>query len=126
MILDQVQQVLSSGKQMAIPEIAGRVPELAGREEGPEILRLLLRLDRRFERSGDRWYAISTDDAAGRIVDAARAYFRTHGSRGQLLVHLSRAVAEQTGQDIEHVRATILDRFVSTQGGKLILNQEKR
>jgi len=51
-----VQQILSSGKGCTITEIADRLPDLRGRDDAEEILYLLLRLDKRFENDGDRWF----------------------------------------------------------------------
>ena len=98
MILEQVLLLLSAGKRLTIAQIASRIPELSGQENANEILRLLLRLDQRFDHDGDLWYSIYKEtDPRSRVVDATLRYFKEHKPHGELLDHLMIAISESTG-----------------------------
>jgi hypothetical protein len=123
MILEQVQQILSGGKGLAIPEIVERILDLCGREDANEILRLLLRLDRRFEQNGELWFCkVKDSNPATRIIAATKEYFK-NGPRAELLVHVVRAVAKATGESNQDVQEVIVDTFQIIQGGKVVLNK---
>lgn len=125
MILEQAQQVLSGGKGMALADITERIPELCGRDEGQEILRLLLRLDRRFEQRDGLWFSkANTPNPSSRIIAATQAYFKDY-PRGELLDHLVPAVVKATGESRQCVQEVILENFHSVQSGKMILNRAK-
>jgi hypothetical protein len=126
MILDQVIQILADGKHLTIPEITSKVADLEGRENANEILRLLLRLDKRFEKNGDKWfYADVRPDPVPRILDATAKYFHDTKKKGELLEHLSVYVSQSIGEDIYLVQETITTHYKSLQGGKMILDEMK-
>lgn len=123
MILEQVQQILSNGKHLSIPDLAERIPELHGREEAEEILYLLLRLDKRFDQTGELWFSrVVKVDPTAKIVAATETYFQTH-PRGEMTDHLVAAVVQATGERSQQVQDVILSTFHSVQNGKMILNQ---
>ncbi len=126
MILEQVQQLLAGGQALTLSEIVERVPALHDRPEASEILRLLLRLDRRFVVIDDRWCTgqESAQDEA-RIVKAALAYFDAKAQRGELLPHLVAAISRATGEDRQRVQDVLLKTFQSAQGGRMVLNRRK-
>ncbi|GIK36926.1 MAG: hypothetical protein BroJett011_07590 [Chloroflexota bacterium] len=127
MILEQVQQLLANGKYMSIPDLAGRIPELYGREEAEEILYLLLRLDKRFDNTGELWFTtVARVDPVEKIISATEAYFDTHNPRGELVEHLVEAIARETGEQQDTVQEIILRSFRSVQNGRVILNQRVR
>ena len=126
MILEQVVLLLNDGKRLNIPQIANQIPELSGRENAIEILRLLLRLDQRFDHDGDLWYSINKEtDPRSRVVDATLQYFKEQNPHGELLEHLITAISEITGEDRQIVKEIILKDFQSVQNGKMILNRKK-
>ena len=126
MILEQVIQILDNGKHLTIPEISERLQDLTDHENAVEILHLLIRLDKRFERDGDTWYyADQRPDPRLRILDAAAKYFQDTKKKGELLEHLALRVSQSIGEDIHLVREVISAHYKSLQNGKMILNQNK-
>lgn len=126
MILEQVIQILDNGKRLTIPEISERLQDLTDHENAVEILHLLIRLDKRFERDGDTWYyADQRPDPRLRILDAAAKYFQDTKKKGELLEHLALRVSQSIGEDIHLVREVISAHYKSLQNGKMILNQNK-
>lgn len=126
MILEQVIQLLDNGKRLTLPEISERVPDLGGHENGVEILRLLLRLDKRFEQDGEFWYFCDdTIDPVPRILDGVAKYFQDSKKKGELLEHLAPRVSQSIGEDIHLVREVIPSYYKSLQNDKMILNQRK-
>jgi hypothetical protein len=123
MILDQALQLLVGGQALTIPELVAHIPELVGQPHGEEVLRLLLRLDKRFYLHDDRWLLREgVSDPRQHIRKAIKAYFQTH-PRGELLKHLIPAVAVQTGQPPAEIEKVILQSYRHV--GSMILNIPK-
>ena len=126
MILEQVTQILAGGKGKTLQQIANRVPNLEGQENAEEILRLLLRLDKRFDQDGEKWYYVDqSPDPRLRILDATTKYFLDTKKKGELLEHLASRVSQSIGEDIHLVKEVITVNYKSLQNGKMILNQRK-
>lgn len=125
MILDQVLQLLLGGKALTTPELVAHIPELAGQPQGEEVLRLLLRLDKRFTLHDGRWLLrAGVSDARQQIRQAVQAYFQTH-PRGELLKHLVPAVAAQTGRSPDEIEKVILQSYRHV-GGMILNNPKER
>jgi hypothetical protein len=126
LILEQVIQILEKGKRLTLSEISERVPDLAEHENAVDILRLLLRLDKRFEQDGDLWYYTdNTFDPVSRILDEVAKYFKNSNKKGELLEHLAQRVSQSIGEDIYLVKDIIPAHYKNLQDGKMILNQRK-
>jgi hypothetical protein len=123
MILDQALQLLMGGQALTTPELVAHIPELADQPQGEEVLRLLLRLDKRFYLHDDRWLLrAGVSDPRQHIRQAVQTYFQTH-PRGELLKHLVPAVAAQTGQPPDEIEKVILQTY--RRIGGMILNLPK-
>ncbi len=123
MILDQALQLLMGGKGMTTSELLAHIPELAGQLHGEEVLRLLLRLDKRFTLHDGRWLLrAGVSDPRQQIRQAVQDYFQTH-PRGELLKHLVPAVATQTGIPPTEIEKVILQTYRHV--GEMILNIPK-
>jgi hypothetical protein len=123
MITDQVVTLLSGGQAMTDAELAAHIPDLAGQPHGPAILRLLLRLDRRFRQHEGHWLLrAGVSDPNQVIRQALQAYFQAH-PRGELLKHLLPAIATQTGQPEGEIEKIALQTYRHVGG--MILNQPK-
>lgn len=123
MITDQAVTLLSNGQAMTIDELVAHLPDLAGQPNASEVLRLLLRLDRRFRENEGRWILrADVSDPAQRIRQAAQVYFQSH-SRGELKKFLISAIAAQTGQPESEIETIISQTY--RQVGPMILNQRK-
>lgn len=123
MILDQALQLLRGGNALTTPELLAHIPELAGQPHGEDVLRLLLRLDKRFYQQDGRWFLrADVSDSCQQIRQAVQIYFPTH-PRGELLKHLVPAIAAQTGQSSEEIEKVILQTYRYVGG--MILNIPK-
>jgi hypothetical protein len=123
MITDQVVTLLSGGQAMTDAELAAHIPDLAGQPHGPTVVRLLLRLDRRFGQHEGRWLLrAGVSDPNQVIRQALQAYFQSH-PRGELLKHLLPVIASQTGQPEGEIENIILQNYRHIGG--MILNQPK-
>jgi hypothetical protein len=123
MITDQVVTLLSGGQAMTDAELAAHIPDLAGQPHGPAVVRLLLRLDRRFRQHEGRWLLrAGVSDPNQVIRQALQAYFQAH-PRGELLKHLLPVIAAQTGQPEGEIEKIILQTYRHIGG--MILNQPK-
>jgi len=123
MITDQVVTLLFDGQTMSDAEIAAHISDLAGQPHGPAVVRLLLRLDRRFRQHEGRWLLrAGVIDPSQQIRQAVQTYFQTH-PRGELLKHLISAITSETGQPAGEVEKIILQTYRHVGG--MILNQPK-
>lgn len=123
MITDQVVTLLTNGKSMTVDQITAHIPELVGQPYGVDILRLLMRLDRRFLQHEKNWLLRDgVSDPNMQIVQSARTYFQTH-PKGELLKHLIPALAKQTGQSELIIERIILQNYRHVGG--MVLNQPK-
>jgi len=123
MITDQAVTLLSSGQALTEAELAAHIPDLAGQPHGAAVMRLLLRLDRRFRQHEGRWLLrAGVSDSGQQIRQAVQAYFQAH-PKGELLKHLIPAVATQTGCSALEIEKVILQSYRSVGG--MILNQPK-
>ena len=126
MIAEQIQQILAGGKQLTADEIANQIPILSEIEEGTEILKILLRLDRRFEQDGQKWFCtVTSDDTNTRIVKAVDDYFQDTGKPGELTQHLTPYVMNKTGADKDKISETVDRFFITVSEGKMVLNRKK-
>ena len=123
MITDQVVTLLSSGQALTDSELAAHIPNLAGQPNGAAVLRLLLRLDRRFREHEGHWLLREgISDPSQQILQALQDYFKSH-PKGELLMHLRTAMAIQTGQSPQTIEQVILRSYRKVGG--MILNQPK-
>ena len=125
MITDQVVTLLAGGQAMTDAELATHIPSLAGQPYCMDVIRLLLRLDRRFREHEGRWLlreGVSVSDPKQQIQEAVQAYFQTH-KFGELLKHLIPYVVVLTGQPPQEVEKVIKQTYRSA--GSMILNQLK-
>ncbi|QTA78426.1 Uncharacterized protein dnl_06470 [Desulfonema limicola] len=127
MILEQVQQILSTGKGHSLSELADRLPDLCGRDDAKDILYLLLRLDTRFENVGKLWFAKAgmKSDSTLEIREAVKGYFSQTNRKGELMAHLTKAVAESTSIGEDKIQKVISKNYHTVQSGKMVLNRVK-
>ncbi len=123
----EISDVIKTTKGCTIAEIADRLPDLCGRDDAGEILYLLLRLDKRFENAGDRWFTkIGVKrDPGSEIREAADSYFTRTNRKGELMVHLTKAVAETTGKEEAFIQTVISKNYQTVQAGQMVLNRMK-
>jgi len=110
---------------MRLSQLLSTLPELAADLDGAEVLRLLLRLDRRVRPLPEnRWTLVSTvQTPEQRIVAAALVYLGNIPGGGALVASVVNHVAGETGYDEPTVRSIILHRFVNN--GKVVRNKLK-
>jgi len=126
MIAEQIQQILAGGKQQTVEKIASQIPVLNELEQGVDILTILLRLDRRFQNEGSKWFCvIENDETDSRIVKAVNEYFKDTGKPGELEKHLTPYVMNKTGADKGKISETVDRFFMTVNKGKMILNRKK-
>lgn len=124
MIIEQIQQLLSSGKGMEISEITDKILELTDQVNAFEMVYLLLRLDKRFEMEQEKWYLKSVEtNSDEKIFNAITEYFKSH-PRGELLEHLVKEIVKNTGEMSQYIKEYISSRFVIVNG-KMVLNKVK-
>jgi hypothetical protein len=126
LIVEQVLKVLKDNAPQTTSQLVARIPELVGQENGTEILRLLLRLDRRVESiDTDRWIMTAqAQDVEDQIVEAILAYFVSTGKRGEMIGVLVDNVRQASGHPPDRVHQIVLARF-QHNAGKMVLNQMK-
>jgi len=108
---------------MTTTDLVAHLPDLAGQPYASDVLRFLLRLDRRFRENNGHWLLrAGVSDPAQLIRQAVQTYFQNH-PRGELLKHLVPAIAAQTGQSTSEIERIILQTY--RQVGGMILNQPK-
>jgi hypothetical protein len=123
MITDQVVTLLSNGKSMTVEQITDHIPELVGQPYGADLLRILMRLDRRFLQHEKNWLLRDgVIDPSEQILQSVQSYFRAH-PKGELLKHLLPALAIQTGQSEPEIEKIILQNYRHVGG--MVLNQPK-
>ena len=124
-IYDRVLHQLAAGEVRTLSQLLAELPELAADPHGADVLRLLLRLDRRLRPLGDgRWtLATAPQTPEQRIVASAQAYLNQIPAGGALLDSVVTYVVGETNYDQATVSGTILRRFVSR--GKVVRNQLK-
>ena len=126
MIAEQLQQILAGGKQQTVEKIACQIPVLDELEQGVDILKILLRLDQRFQNEGSKWFCvIENDETDSRILKAANEYFKDTGKPGELEKHLTPYVMNKTGADKGKISETVNRFFRTANEGKMILNRKK-
>jgi hypothetical protein len=124
MIIEQLQQILSSGKGMTISEITDKIPESVDNISSSELSYLLLRLDKRFEEQDGKWYLkVIEKKSDDNVFKAVTEYFKYH-PRGELLEHLVKEVIKATGESSTYIKDVINKRFVIVNG-KMVLNKIK-
>jgi hypothetical protein len=125
MITDHILYQLANGDMQTLPELLTAVPELAAEPNGVEVLRLLLRLDRRVRLLPDgRWtLTAAAPTPETRIVTSAQTFLDRIPTGGAMLSSLVDHVVKETNYDPARVRAVIMNRFVNN--GKLVRNKLK-
>ncbi|HBY97767.1 MAG TPA: hypothetical protein DEP84_28135 [Chloroflexi bacterium] len=125
-VTEDILRILSVGQARSTSDILARLPALASLAEGEDVLRLLLRLNRRVSPlPDDRWVLAASDQTPEqRIVAATLAYFRSQGRPGEHIGSLAKAMAAETGYPEVQVRSVILARF-RDNAGIMIFNQLK-
>ncbi len=116
---------LDEGEAKTLPQILALLPDLADDPHGTDVLRLLLRLDRRLRPLDDgRWTLVATLQTPDqRIVASAKAYLDSLPSSGALLDTVVARVVDETSYDQATVRSTVQRHFVTK--GILVRNQLK-
>jgi hypothetical protein len=123
-IYDCVLHQLAAGEVRTLSQLLAELPELAADPHGADVLRLLLRLNRRLRPLSDgRWTLTAPQTPEQRIVASAQAYLNQIPAGGALFDSVVTHVVDETGYDQAAVRGTILRRFVSR--GKVVRNQLK-
>lgn len=123
MITDQVVTLLANGKSMTVDQITAHIPELIGKPYGADVLRLLMRLDRRFLQHEKNWLLRDgVSDPNIQILQSAQTYFQAH-PKGELLKHLIPALKMQTGQSESLIEKIVLQNYRHV--GSMVLNQTK-
>lgn len=124
-IYDGILHQLDEGEAQTLTQILASLPELADDPHGADVLRLLLRLDRRLRPLGDgRWtLAFTPQTPDQRIVASAKAYLDSLPSSGALLDTVVTRVVGETSYDQATVRSTVQRHFVTK--GVLVRNQLK-
>jgi len=124
-ISDRILHQLANGEMQTLPELLATIPELAAEPNGGEVLRLLLRVDRRVRPLPDgRWtLAAAAQTPELRIVTSAQAYFNRMPGSGAMLNTVVDHVVRETNYNPARVRAVITNRFVNNS--KTVLNKLK-
>lgn len=108
---------------MTVDQITAHIPELVGQPYGADLLRLLMRLDRRFLQHEKNWLLRDgVNDPSLQILQSTQSYFQTH-PKGELLKHLLPALAIQTSQSESEIEKIILQNYRHVGG--MVLNQPK-
>jgi len=116
---------LSDGEAKSFTQLLNEIPELATQPHGAEQLRLLLRLDRRFQITDDgRWIlAASTQTVDQRIIMIVLHYLDQIPGGGALLNSVAEYVANETGFSHQLIKPIILGNFENN--GRLVRNKRK-
>jgi hypothetical protein len=124
-IIHRVLHQLANGEAKSLDQLLTTLPELAVEPNGVEVLRLLLRLDRRVRPlDGGRWaLAAAPQTPEGRILASAQAYLSSMPGGGALLNSVVGRVVAETDYDPAMVRSIISRRFVNN--GTVVRNQLK-
>jgi hypothetical protein len=124
-IYDGILHQLNEGEAQTLAQILASLPELAAEPHGPDVLRLLLRLDRRLRPLDDgRWTLATTPQTPEqRIVASAKAYLDSLPGGGALLDSVVTRVVSETNYALDTVRSVVLRYFVNN--GRVVRNQLK-
>lgn len=123
MITDQVVTLLSNGQALTISELVNHISDLANRPYSDEVLRLLMRLDKRFRENNGRWVLREGfQDSSELVLKYAQRYFQTH-PRGELIQHLITYISSQTNLPDSIIEQVVKKNY--KQVGKMIINQRK-
>lgn len=124
-IYDSILHKLDEGEIQTSTQILASLPELADNPHGADVLRLLLRLDRRLRPLDDgHWtLAFTPQTPDQRIVASAKTYLDSLPGSGALLNSVVTHVIGETSYDQATVRLTVQRHFVTK--GILVRNQLK-
>ncbi len=116
---------LDEGEAQTLVQILASLPDLADDPHGADVLRLLLRLDRRLRPLDDgRWTLVATRQTPDqRIVASAKAYLDSLPGGGALLDSVLTRVVSETNYALDTVRSVVLRYFVNN--GRVVRNQLK-
>jgi len=122
---DHILHTLARHGPMNFSQLLAAVPELVAESHAAEMLRLLLRLDRRLRLLDDgRWTLASTPQTPEqRIVSSAQSYLDAIPGEGALLKSVVEHVAGETGFADALVRSAILRSFENN--GTVVRNKRK-
>jgi methyl coenzyme M reductase beta subunit len=124
-IINRVLHQLASGEAKTVSQLLTTLPELTAEPRGAEVLRLLLRLDRRVRPlDSGRWtLAAAVQTPEDRIVASAQAYLNSIPGGGALVSSVVAHIVDETDYDQHMVRSVILRRFVNNR--KVVRNRLK-
>ena len=124
-ICERILHRLAKSEGQTLAQILASLPELMADPHGADVLRLLLRLDRRLRSLDDgRWtLVIAPQTSEQRIVASAQAYLNRIPGGGALLDSVVTYVVGETNYDQADVRSVTLRRFVNN--GWAVRNQLK-
>jgi hypothetical protein len=124
-IVDHALQQLSQTSSLTLEQMLENMPELAATLYDRDVLRLLLRLDRRLQVSSDgKWSLVLTAlTPERRIIASAQAFLTKIPGGGARLSSVVEHVAADTHFDRDLIRSVISQHFVSTK--TLVRNQLK-
>jgi hypothetical protein len=112
-IYERILNRLAEGKPQAAAQVLASLPELTADPHALDILRLLLRLDRRLRLLSDGRWTLPTSRTTSeqRTVAAAQAYLNSLPGGGALIDSVVTYVVGETNFDQAFVRSVILGRF---------------
>lgn len=124
-VIDLVLDRLKTEGTLTISQLLATLPELAADSNSADILRLLLRLDRRLRLLDDgRWTLAATSETPEqRILAGAKAYLDTLPSSGALVTSVVTHLVRETNYDQATIDSAIRRGFVVR--GKVVLNKPK-
>jgi hypothetical protein len=124
-IYDRILRQLAESEAQSSTQILSSLPELVADPHGSDVLRLLLRLDRRLRLLSDgRWtLATAQQTPEQRIVASAKVYLDSLPGSGSMLDSVVTHVVGETSYDQAIVRSAILRCFVNN--GRVVRNQLK-
>ena len=124
-IYDCILRRLAKSEGQTPAQILATLPELMDDPHGADVLRLLLRLDRRLRLLDDGCWTLAAapQTPEQRIVASALTYLNRIPGGGALLDSVVTYVVGETNYDRAAVRSVTLRRFVNT--GQVVRNQLK-
>ena len=124
-LIDSAIHQLANGDPLTSAQLLSRLPEVAANQQGIEVLRLLLRLDRRVYITEDgKWALVETERTPEQRIVAATKHFLNSAPGGVGMLNTVVAhIANITAYDTMLV-SSIVQRHFRIQG-KIVFNQHK-
>jgi hypothetical protein len=112
-IYERILSRLAEGKPQTVAQVLVSLPELAADPHALDILRLLLRLDRRLRLLSDGRWTLPTSQTTPeqRTVATAQAYLNSLPGGGALIDSVVTYVVGETNFDQAFVRSVVLGHF---------------